>query len=141
MLKFGAILISTWAVINGLLATFILFSVVFLNKEPLIARVVFSETELTHLNPQALAIIKSLAILFNSLSLAFSVLVLFVVWQGLITSNVWVFWGLLITIGLVQIMQFIADSKIGNKTLPASIILTIIYLLGILLLGIAIFRK
>jgi len=141
MLKIGAIILSIWGGFNALLATFILVQIIFFGSHPLISRVVFDEKEIAELTPKTVAAIKDLAILMNATALAISILVLFVVWTGLINKEVWAFWALLISVGLLQVMQFVGDTYIGNKTLPASIIMTILFLAGIILSEIGLFRK
>lgn len=140
MLKTGVIILSVWAGFNFLLAVFILINLLFISDHPLISRVVFSDAELAELNPKTAAAIKSLAIMLNSSIAASTCFILIVLWNSMSKGQQWAFWGLLITGGFGQIMQFVGDAAIGNKTLTASIVMTAIFVVGIVLSGIGILR-
>lgn len=85
-----------------MLAAFIVIMAALFDAHPLIARVVFTEAELSELGPKTVAIIKSLAILFNSCAAAFSLLAVLVIWTSLVSGCWWAFCGLLITMGAVS---------------------------------------
>lgn len=133
MLKIGAVILTISAGFNLVLAAAILVAIICLGKNPPILYVSLSQAEASQLTEQVLASFKSLAIYFNSVVVTFCLLSIFVIWAALIQRERWAFWALLITMGLSQILAFVADSFIGNKTLMVNIILTTIYLLGIVL--------
>lgn len=103
--------------------------------------IVFEESEISELGTKAISTINSLAILFNSCAAALSLLALFVIWSSLINGQRWAFWALLITIGFAQILGFIADAAIGNKTVPVNIVLSALYVVGIGLAGYSVFAR
>jgi hypothetical protein len=130
MLKIGAVVLTISAGFNLFLATAILVAIICLGKNPPILYVSLGQAEAAQLPEQILATFKSLAIYFNSAVVTFCLLSIFVIWTGLSQGQRWAFWALFITMGIGQILAFIADSFIGNKTLVVNIILTAIYLLG-----------
>ena len=130
MLKIGAVVLTISTCFNLLLATAILVAIIFLGKNPPILYVSLDQAEAAQLPGQVLATFKSLAIYFNSAVVTFCLLSIFVIWAALSQGHKWAFWALLITMGTGQIMAFIADSFIGNKTLVVNIVLTAVYLLG-----------
>jgi hypothetical protein len=130
MLKIGAVVLTISAGFNLFLATAILVAIICLGKNPPILYVSLGQAEAAQLPEQVLATFKSLAIYFNSAVVTFCLLSIFVIWTGLSQGQRWAFWALFITMGIGQILAFIADSFIGNKTLVVNIILTAIYLLG-----------
>ncbi len=141
MLKVGSIILTVWSSINFLLAAMILISIIFFKNNAPIMFIVFEESEIAELDVKVVSSIKSLAILFNSCAASLSLLTILVIWTSLINGQRWAFWALLITIGLVQIMGFIADSAIANKTLGASMGLTVIYLVGIAMAGYGLVKR
>jgi len=52
----------------------------------------------------------------------------------------WAFWALLITIGFVEILTFIASAPIGNARWQVNIILSALYVVGIGLSGYSLFK-
>jgi hypothetical protein len=131
MLKIGAVVLTIEAVFNFLLATGILAAIIFFGKNPPILNVSLEQAEIVRLDKQVLTTFKSLAVYFNSAVILFCLLSIFVIWMGLVQGQRWAFWALLITMGIGQILGFIADSFIGNKTLGVNIIFAVVYFLGI----------
>ena len=137
MLRIGAIVLTISASFNLLLAAAILVAIIYFGKNPPILYVSLGQAETAKLGEQVLATFKSLAIYFNSAVAASCLMSMFVIWAALSQGQKWAFWALFVTMGISQMMAFIADSFIGNKTLPVNIVLTVIYLLG---MGISWFR-
>ena len=133
MLKIGAVVLTISTGFNLLLAAAILVAVIVLGKNPPILYVSLSQAEVSQLPEQVLVTFKSLAIYFNSAVVTFCLLSIFVIWSALGQGHKWAFWAILITMGINQILAFVADSFIGNKTLIIDIVLTAIYLLGMVL--------
>ncbi len=131
MLKIGAVVLTIGAAFNLLLATGILVAIIFLGKNPPILYVSLEQAGIVRLDKQVLTTFKSLAVYFNSAVVTFCLLSIFVIWMGLVQGQRWAFWALLITMGIGQILGFVADSFIGNKTLGVNIIFAVVYLLGI----------
>ena len=133
MLKIGAVVLTISAGFNLLLAAAILVAIIVLGKNPPILYVSLGQADTANLPEQVLATFKSLAIYFNSAVVTSCLLSIFVIWAALCQGRQWAIWALLITIGIGQILAFVADSFIGNKTLVVNIVLTAIYLLGMAL--------
>jgi hypothetical protein len=133
MLKIGAVVLTASAGFNLLLAAAILLAIIALGKNPPILYVSLEQAEVARLGQPVLATFKSLAIYFNSAVVAFCLLSIFVIWMGLAQGQRWAFWALLITGGMSQIFGFVADSFICNKTLVVNVVLTAIYVLGMVL--------
>lgn len=133
MLKIGAVVLTISTGFNLLLATAILIAIIVLGKNPPILYVSLDQAEVAQLQEQVLVTFKSLAIYFNSAIVTSCLLSIFVIWAALSHGHKWAFWALLITMGLSQILAFVADFFIGNKTFVVNIVLTAIYLSGIAL--------
>ena len=130
MVRIGVILLTILTSFNLLLASAILITILCFGKNPPILYVSLDQAEVAHWGEQTMATFKSLAVYFNSAIVTFCLLSLFVIWAGLNRGQLWAFWGLLISMGISQILGFFADSLIGNKTLVVNIILTAIFVLA-----------
>ncbi len=141
MLKAGSIILSIWSGISFLLASLILASIIFFKSNAPILVMVFEKSEISRLDARAISAVNALAILYNSCSAALSVLALFIIWSSLINGSRWAFWALLITIGFVEGMAFIASAAIGNARWQVNVLLSALYVVGIGLAGYSIFRQ
>jgi len=141
MLKAGSIILSIWSGINFLLASLILIFIIFLKSNAPILVMVFKKSEISKLDARVVSAVNSLAILYNSCAAALSVLASFVIWSSLINGQMWAFWVLLITIGFVQILAFIAFAAIGNQRWQVNVVLSALYIVGIGLAGYSIFNQ
>ena len=141
MIKRGSIVLSIWSVINILLASLILTIVVFLNGNSPILAMVFEKSEIASLDAKVIASLNALTILYNSCDVALSVLALFIIWSGLINGKRWAFWALLITIGFVEILAFVASAPIGNARWQVNVVQSVLYVVGIGLSGYSIFKS
>ena len=139
MLQAGSIILSIWSGINFLLAALILTLVTLIKGNAPILIMVFEESEISRLDTRVISAVNVLAILYNSCAAAISLLVLFVIWSSLINGQLWAFWVLLIAIGFVQIMSFIAFVAIGNQRWQVNVVLSVLYVVGIGLAGYSIF--
>ena len=131
MLTIGAVVLTINAGFNLLLATAILVGVICLGKNPPILCVALGQTEVARLEDKIIAMVKSLATYFNAAVVSFCLISILVIWAGLSHGEKWAFWALFASMGINQILGFVADSFIGNKTLAVNIVLTAIYSLGI----------
>lgn len=141
MLRAGSIILSIWSGINFLLAALILTLILFLRQNAPILIMVFEESEISRLDTRIISAVNVLAILYNSCAIAISLLALFVIWSSLIKGQIWAFWVLLISIGFVQIMSFIAFSAIGNQRWQVNVTLSALYVVGIGLAGYSMFSR
>lgn len=130
MLRVGAVLLSFWAGAHIFLAFLVLTLVIALGETPLVSRLVLTGSEIAALDPSVIAIVSSLAVLLNASGLAFSLLVLLIIWKSMVKGERWAYWGLLVSIGLVQGMQLFGYAAMGRPTWPASLTLLVIYLAG-----------
>jgi hypothetical protein len=143
MLKRGSIVLSIWSGINIFLASLILTIVVFhFGNSPLLA-MVFNKSEIARLDAKVISALNCLTILYNSCDVALSVLALFIIWSGLINGKRWAFWALLITIGFVEILAFVASAEVGNVWLrwQVNVVQSVLYIVGIGLSGYSIFKS
>jgi hypothetical protein len=141
MLKRGSTILSIWSGINFLLAALILTIVVFLNGNSPILEMVFEKSEIASLDAKVIASLNALTILYNSCSVALSVLVLFIIRKSLIAGQKWAFWVLLFVIGFVEVMAFIASAPIGNARWQVNVVQSVLYVVGIGLSGYSIFKS
>jgi len=141
MLKRGSIVLSIWSSINFLLASLILTSVVIFNANSPLLVMVFEKTEIASLDSRVIASLNTLTILYNSCSMALSVLVWLLIRKSLIAGQKWAFWVLLFVIGFVEVMAFIASAPIGNARWQVNVVLSALYVVGIGLSGYSIFKR
>lgn len=140
MLKTGSKILSIWNGINFLLAFLILTIVVFhIQNSPLIV-MVFEKSEIASLDPKVIASLNTLTILYNSCSMALSVLVWFIIHKCLNAGQKWAFWVLLFVIGFIEVMAFIASAGVGHARWQVNVILSILYVAGIGVTGFAILK-
>ena len=114
MLTRGSTILSIWSGINFLLASLILTSVVIFNANSPLLVMVFEKPEIAGLDARVIASLNTLTILYNSCSMALSVLVWLLIRKSLIAGQKWAFWALLFVIGFVEVMAFIASAGVGN---------------------------
>jgi hypothetical protein len=141
MLKRGAMVLSIWSGINFFLAFFILTSVVIFNTNSPLLVMVFEKSEIASLDARVIESLNALTILYNSCSVALSVLVWLLIRKSLIADQKWVFWVLLFLIGFVEVMAFIASAPIGNTRWQVNVVQSALYVVGIGLCGFSIFKR
>jgi hypothetical protein len=141
LLKTASIILSIWAGIFAFLSSLILIIVIlFRGNSPLIV-MVFEQSEIAGLDQTVISSLNCLTILYNSCAVALSILVLYIIWSGLINGKRRAFWALLITIGFVQILAFIASVAVGNARWQVNVLLSVLYVVGIGLAGYSIFIR
>ena len=141
MLKKGSIVLSTWCVINFILAFIILCYVIVLKKDsPILQVASFSDAEIASLSVKTIAALNCFTILYNSCSLIVSVLTWPLIRRNLVAGQKWAFWLLVGVIGFIEAMAFLASSYIGNGRWQVNVIQSVLYLVGIGLSGISIFK-
>ena len=141
LLKRGSTILSIWRGINFLLAALILTSVVIFNKNSPLLVMVFEKSEIASLDAKVIASLNTLTILYNSCSMALSVLVWLLIQKSLIAGQKWTFWTLLFVIGFVEVMAFIASAGVGNVRWQVNVDQSILYLAGIGVTGYALFKQ
>jgi hypothetical protein len=140
MLKKGSIFLSIWSGINIFLASLILTIVVFLNGDSLLLAMVFEKSEIASLDAKVISALNCLTILYNSCDVALSIFALFIIWSGLVNGKKWAFWALLITIGFVEILAFVASAGVGNVRWQVNVIQSVLFVVGIGLSGYSLFK-
>ena len=140
MLKTGSIFLSLWSGINFLISSLILTIVVFhIGNSPLLG-MVFEKSEIARLDAKSHCgsqLFDNPVQLLRDCPLS----------TGLVHYPVksnqgqkWAFWALLITIGFVEILAFVASAPIGNARWQVNIILSALYVVGIGLSGYSLFK-
>jgi hypothetical protein len=81
-----------------------------------------------------------LTILYNSCSVVVSVLMWTIIRKNLAAGQQWAFWLLLIVIGFIEVMAFIASASIGNARWQVNVVQSVLYLVGIGLSGYSLFK-
>jgi hypothetical protein len=141
MLKRGSIVLSIWCVINFLLAFVILCYVIVLKKDsPILQVASFSEAEIVSLGAKTIAALNAFTILYNSCSLAVSVLTWPLIRKNLLAGQKSAFWMLVFVIGFVEGMAFFASSYIGHGRWQVNVVQSVLYLVGIGLSGGSLFK-
>ena len=141
MLRRGSIVLSIWSGINIFLASLILTIVVFFNGNSPLLAMVFEKPEIARLDARVISALNCLTILYNSCDVALSVLALCIIWSGLINGKKWAFWALLITIGFVEILAFVASAEVGNARWQVNVVQSVLYIVGIGLSGYSLFKS
>jgi hypothetical protein len=118
-----------------------LTSVVIFNADSPLLDLVFEKSEIASLDAKVIESLNALTILYNSCSVALSVLVWFIIRKTLITSQKWGFCVLLFVIGFVEVMAFVASTPIGNARWQLYVVLSVLYVVGIGLAGYSIFKR
>ena len=140
MLTRGPTILSIWSGINVLLASLILTSVVVFNANSPLLVMVFEKPEIAGLDARVIASLNTLTILYNSCSMALSVLVWLLIRKSLIAGQKWSFWALLCVIGFVEVMAFIASAGVGNARWQVNVAQSVLYVAGISLTGHSLFK-
>ncbi len=141
MLIKGSIVLSIWSGINFLLAALILISVVVFSADSPLLVMVFERSEIAALDSRAIASLNALTILYNSCSVIVSVMVWIIIRQNLVNGQKWAFWALLVAIGFVEVMAFIASAQVGHARWQVNVVLSVLYVAGIGLSGYSLFKR
>jgi hypothetical protein len=142
MLKKGSIVLSIWCVINFILAFIILCYVIVLKKDsPILQVASFSEAEIAGLGAKTIAALNCFTILYNSCSLVISVLTWPLIRKNLVSGEKSAFWTLVIVIGFIEVMAFLASSYIGHGRWQVNVLQSVFYLVGIGLSGWSLFKN
>jgi hypothetical protein len=141
MVKKGSLLLSIWCIINFVLALIILNYVIILKRNsPILQVAAFSEVEIASLSAKTMAALNSFTILYNSCSLIISVLIWPLIRRNLLAGEKRAFWLLVGVIGFIEVMAFLASSYIGNGRWQVNVVQSVLYLAGIGLSGLSIFK-
>lgn len=141
MLKKGSIVLSIWSGINIFLASLILALVIFFNGDSPLLAMVFEKSEIASLDVKVISALNCLTILYNSCDVALSVFALLIIWSGLVNGKRWAFWALLITIGFVEILAFVASAGVGNVRWQVNVVQSGLFVVGISLSGYSLFKS
>ena len=131
MLKTGAWVLSIWCAINGLLALIILGYVIVLRQDSPILQVAgFSPAEIAALSARTLGALNAFTLLYNSCSLAVSILAWPLIRRELVAGDRRAFWRLVIVIGWIEGMAFWASAYVGHGRWQVNVLQTALYLAG-----------
>ena len=141
MLKTGSTILYIWSGVNFLLAALILTIVVVFGANSPLLVMVFDKPEIAALDARVIASLNTLTILYNSCSIAVSVLVWTVIRKNLVAGETWAFWLLLFVIGFIEVMAFIASARVGHARWQVNVLLSALYVAGIGVTGYALFKR
>ncbi len=141
MLKTGSIILSIWSGINFILASLILTTILVFKSDAPILVMVFEKSEIASLDSRVILSLNALAILYNSFAVSLSLMTLFIIWSSLIRGHKLAFWLLLITMGFMEILAFVASAPLNHARWQVNVPLTVLYVLGIVLAGFSIFKR
>ncbi len=141
MLRAGSIILTIWSGIHGFLASAILATVLLFHGNSPLLIMVFDRSEIAGMDARVIAAMNCLTILYNTCAVAFTVLVLLIIWRNLIHGRRWAFWALLATIGFLEVLAFIASAGVGNARWQVNVILSALYIAGIGLAGASLLRR
>ncbi len=137
----GAVLLSIWALPTVVLGLIFSAGLIFFDMPPPILYITLDPSQIENIDPAVMSGIKDLAIIFNGSSAALGILVMIISLKNLRNGEKWAWLVLLFIVGFTQIISFVGDAKIGNPTIFVNILLTLFYAAGILLSGVAIYKK
>jgi hypothetical protein len=141
MIKKGSIVLSIWCIINFILAFVILCYVIVLKRDsPILQVASFSKDEIAGLSARTIATLSCFTILYNSCSLAVSVLTWPLIRKNLVAGQKSAFWTLLFVIGFIEGMAFLASSYIGNGRWQVNVVQSALYIVGIGLSGYSLYK-
>jgi hypothetical protein len=141
MLKKGVFVLSIWCTINFILAFIILGYVSVLQKDsPILQVASFSAAEIASLSLMTIATLNCFTILYNSCSLAVSILTWPLIRKNLAAGEKWAFWLVAGVIGWIELMAFFASAFIGHGRWQVNVVQSILYLAGIGLSGFSIYK-
>ena len=141
MLRTGSTILYIWSAINCLLAALILTTVVIFSADSPLLVMVFEKPEIVALDARVIASLNTLTILYNSCSVAVSVLVWTVIRKNLVHGETWAFWLLLLVIGFIEAMAFVASAQVGNARWQVNVLLSALYVVGMSVTGYALFKS
>jgi hypothetical protein len=141
LLRTGSTILSIWSGINLLLAALILTTLVVFNADSPLLVMVFEKPEIAELDARVIASLNTLTILYNSCSVAVSVLVWTIIRKNLVAGEKWAFWLLLFVIGFIEVMAFVASSSVGHARWQVNVLLSSLYVVGIGVTGYALFKE
>ena len=107
---------------------------------PILQVASFSEAEIASLGAKTIAALNCFTILYNSCSLMVSVLTWPLIRKNLLAGQSSAFWMLVIVIGFVEGMAFLASSYIGHGRWQVNVVQSFLYLVGIGLSGWSLFK-
>lgn len=132
MLKKGSLILSIWCTINFILAfTILCYVIVLQQNSPILQVASFSEAEIASLSARTIAALNCFTILYNSCSLMVSVLTWPLIRRDLAAGQRSAFWTLVIVIGFIEVMAFLASSYIGHGRWQVNVLQSILYVVGI----------
>ena len=141
MLKHGCTALFCWSGINLFLSALILFIVVSgIGDSPLLS-MVYEPSEVRELSSKVIGSHNTLTILYNSYAVAMSVMVFFIIRFALQNKAKWSFVALLVTIGIAEIFAFIASAPFNHTRWQVNVVLSLLYIIGMVLTGFALFRR
>jgi len=132
MLKKGSLALSIWCGINFILAFIILgYVIIFKQNSPILQVASFTEAEVAGLSARTIAALNCFTILYNSCSLMVSILMWPLIRKNLISGEKSALWTLLIVIGFIEVMAFLASSYIGHGRWQVNVVQSILYVVRI----------
>ena len=141
MLKTGTRILYIWTGINFFLAALILTTVVAFGADSPLLVMVFQRPEIAALDARVIASLNTLTILYNSCSIVVSVLVWVVIRKNLVAGETWAFWLLLVVIGFIEVMAFVASARVGHARWQVNVLQSALYVAGMGVTGYALFKR
>lgn len=131
--KIGIVFLTIWSGFNFLLAVGIIFVMTVFHENAPGLRILFESESIPLIEPNALATVNGLAILFNACAASFCFLVLFLIWTELKSGKKQnqILAVLALAMGFLQGFGFVSDSFFGHKNLGLNLLSTSILLIGL----------
>lgn len=132
MLKAGSRFLSIWCAINGALAFIILGYVTVLKQDsPMLQVAGYSPAEVAAMSARTLGALNAFTLLYNSCSLAVSLLTWPLIRRELVAGDRRAFWLLVGVIGFIEGMAFWASADVGNGRWQVNVLQSLLYLTGV----------
>jgi hypothetical protein len=129
MLRLGCIVLSVWTGFQLLLALGIVIAMTVLGHHAPALTILFLPNE--PIETRALATIDSLAILGNSLIVAYCAAILVMTWAGVRRGVRWAFFAVAGSLLFVQFAGFTSDVPLGGRDLKLNLVSTALLLAGL----------
>ena len=140
MLKVGSVILSVWSAINMAIALGFVGTVLLGNNHPVLTQRISAE-EMSSLSSTVVDTANSMAVFGNGTLVAFCLLTLFGIWNGVQRRVVWVFWALLGSMVVAMLAGFAGDYVSGTSYLIASIPSALILAAGFTCTALGLFRS
>ena len=141
MLRAGCIILTIWALLNLILALYIVFSTTLWDIDSPAVGQILSQAEISSLTAKERTSINSVAVYANGLNIALSLTVTLTIWFGVYRGMKWAFISTCMGLGFAVIGGALGDYVLGTVHPEISLLSAAILIVGGVLAGVGIYGK